>query len=289
MLDKDCFVKSHGLGNDYIVIDTNAITFPINERTIKLICDVHYGIGSDGILLVVPSKKADYGVRIFNPDGSEAEKSGNGLRIIAKFLYDYGYIKKHSFTIETIVGNVNCTIDQVSKNKASVVTVDIGKANFLSLEIPVKIDKSECINEPLNIDGKEYKINCVSVGNPHCVIIKENLDEAEIKKFGALIENHPLFPKRINVQFAKIINRSKVQILIWERGAGYTLASGSSSSAVAAVMHKLGYVDNEVEIIMPGGSLHIKIDNQWNIYLKGEVKQIAEGKFSDELIDDLIK
>jgi len=282
------FVKSHGLGNDYFVLDQAGISFQLNEKNIQLLCDVHYGIGSDGILLKVASSKADFGLKIYNPDGSEAEKSGNGLRIFAKYLYDYGHTSGKKFTIETLGGVVTAEVSRETSGKANQVKVDMGKAIFKSHQVPVICDEPECFDHPLNIVDETYLINCVSVGNPHCVILTNKLSKAEILKHGSEIENHPLFPNRINVQFAKVISRSEVEILIWERGAGYTLASGSSSCAVAAVMVKKGLTDRKMTLKMPGGKLQIEIDEAWNIRMEGEVKEIASGYLSDELIADVL-
>ena len=281
------FVKSHGLGNEYIVLDSSNINFPIDVKTIKRICDVHYGIGSDGILLLVPSAKADFGFRIFNPDGSEAEKSGNGLRIFAKYLHDYNYTRKKSFTIETPGGVVKASIDELKKNKAFLVTIDMGKPAFKCNEIIVNCDQDECIDFPLIIDNKKFLINCVSVGNPHCVVIRDELDVDEIKNYGPKIETHPMFPKRTNVQFVKPVSKNEFEILIWERGAGFTLASGSSSCAVASVMKKKNLSENNMIVKMPGGKLKISIDDDWNIKLCGEVRQIAEGTIDDEFLEDI--
>jgi diaminopimelate epimerase len=249
---------------------------------------VHYGIGSDGILLKVPSLRADFGLKIYNPDGSEAEKSGNGLRIFAKYLYDYGHTSGKIFTIETLGGMVTAEVSRETNGKASQVKVDMGKAIFNSHRVPVVSDEPECFDHPLSLIDETYLINCVSVGNPHCVILRDKLIKAEILKHGSEIENHPLFPNRINVQFAKVLSRNEVEILIWERGAGYTLASGSSSCAVAAVMVKKGLTDRKLSVKMPGGTLQIEIDEAWNIRMEGEVKEIASGFLSNELIADVL-
>jgi diaminopimelate epimerase (EC 5.1.1.7) len=280
------FVKSHGLGNDYIVLDSDKIDFELTQDLIKKICDVHYGIGSDGILVKYNSDVADFKLRIFNPDGSEAEKSGNGLRIFCKFLYDYGYIDKEEFTVETKGGIVKAKIEEKNKfGKAKVITVDMGKAIFSAKQIPVNTDKEEFISEKITVGDKEFEVSCVSVGNPHCVIIKENLDEEEIKKYGPMIENNPLFPNKINVQFVKPISRNEAQILIWERGAGFTYASGSSSCGVASVLVKKGLADREIKIKMIGGELKISIDEDWNIKMTGEVQEICSGYISRELLE----
>ncbi|MEN8115593.1 MAG: diaminopimelate epimerase [Bacteroidota bacterium] len=281
------FVKSHGLGNDYIVLNQAEITFDLTEKNIVRICDVHYGIGSDGILLKVPTKNADFGLRILNPDGSEAEKSGNGLRIFAKYLYDYGYAKTKSFSISTPGGLVRAEVVEEKNGKALTIKVDMGKAVFESAKIPVSNNASECIDEILNLENKSYKIDCVSVGNPHCVIVTDNLDETEVKTFGSQIENHPMFPNRINVQFAKVISPDEVEILIWERGAGWTLASGSSSCAVASVMVKKGLTSRNITVKSPGGSLSVEVAENWENRMTGEVREIASGVLSGELISDL--
>ncbi len=176
---KNFFVKSHGLGNDYIVLDKEKTSFELSEKAIVRICDVHYGIGSDGILLKAPSSKADFGLRIFNPDGSEAEKSGNGLRIFAKYLYDYKFTIKKQFSIETPGGIVRAEVVEVENQKAKTIKVDMGKAIFESAKIPVNCESKECIDETLHLEYQDYQINCVSVGNPHCVILKEKLRKSK--------------------------------------------------------------------------------------------------------------
>ncbi len=286
-MERNSFIKSHGLGNEYLVLDSHHIDFKLTENAIRRLCNVHFGIGSDGILLKVDSDLADFGLRIFNPDGSEAEKSGNGLRIFCKFLYDYQYIKKKEFFVETPGGIVRANILEEKNGKACMISVDMGRAVFKSREIPVNSDNEEFIGEKIIAGGREFEVNCVSVGNPHCVVITHELDVSEIKEYGPLLENHPIFPNRINVQFATVTKRDEAQILIWERGAGYTLASGSSSCAVASVLVKRNMVDPNLKIIMKGGILAIEIDKEWNIRMTGEVKETAKGVLSAELIEVL--
>ncbi|NLO48123.1 MAG: diaminopimelate epimerase [Clostridiales bacterium] len=281
------FVKTHGLGNDYVVLDKDNISFDLTEKAIKRICNVHFGIGSDGILLKVDSDKADFGLKVFNPDGSEAEISGNGLRIFCKFLYDYGFCLHKEFTVETMGRIVNARIMKTTFKKARSVSVEMGKAIFDSKAIPTGFLSGEVIGETLAVRDKVYEINCVSVGNPHCVIITDKLSEDEIRAYGKDIENHSVFPNRINVQFVKVLSSRLAEILIWERGAGFTLASGSSACAVASVLKKRGLSANDVHIKMQGGELKISVDNEWNIKMTGEVRQIAEGILSGELIEDL--
>jgi diaminopimelate epimerase len=280
------FVKSHGLGNEYIVLDSENINFNLTTEAIKTLCNIHFGIGSDGILLKVPAGNADFGMRIFNPDGSEAEKSGNGLRIFAKYLFDYGFAGNKDFSIRTLGGIVHAHVIEVKNNKAFLIKVDMGKAIFPPRDIPVNADGELFFDKKILAGDREFTVNCVSVGNPHCVILTDRLDIDEVKKYGPLIETHPIFPNRINVQFVKPFSNSEVEILIWERGAGFTLASGSSSSAVATVVRKKGLTGNNVKVKMLGGELNIDIDDDWNIRMTGEVKEIASGTISNETIQD---
>jgi diaminopimelate epimerase len=279
------FVKSHGLGNDYIVLNQSDISFELTGKAIRTLCDVHYGLGSDGILLKVPSFNANFGLRILNPDGSEAEKSGNGLRIFAKYLYDFQYAQSRKFTIETPGGLVQAEIIREINGKAGAVKVDMGKAIFHSPEIPVLCEKAECMDETLHLEYRDYRISCVSVGNPHCVILADKLDAAEVKAFGPQIETNPIFPNRINVQFARVVSPTVVEAMIWERGAGWTLASGSSSCAVAAVAIKKGLVRRILTVKMPGGDLKIEADEHWNMRMTGTVQEIATGVLSRELLE----
>lgn len=288
-MNLNCFVKSHGLGNEYIILDAENINFALTQKAIQRICNVNFGLGSDGILLKIESFMADFGLRIFNPDGSEAEKSGNGLRIFAKFIYDYGFTDKEELSIETKGGIIKAKIFEVSNGRAKVISINMGRAEFKSDLIPTGFRSSEVMGEKIKILDKEFVINCVSVGNPHCIILREQLNIDEIKEYGRHIENHSMFPNRINVQFAKIISRSEVEILIWERGAGFTLASGSSSCAVASVLRKKKLIDNKVKIKMLGGDLSIEIDDKWDIKMIGEARQIAEGHLNEELVEDLNK
>ncbi|HVY55214.1 MAG TPA: diaminopimelate epimerase [Thermodesulfobacteriota bacterium] len=277
------FVKSHGLGNDYFVLDGSRITFSLTPEVIRLLCDRNYGIGSDGILLLVPSAKADFGLRILNPDGSEAEKSGNGLRIFAKYLYEHGHTDKKQFRIDTLGGVVSAELE-VSGKRVPFVTVEMGTATFDSSLIPVKGEEREVVNEEMRIEGEPLRFTAVSVGNPHCVVFTDNLDEGYTRMVGPLIETSDIFPNRTNVQFAKVVSGDRVEIMIWERGAGYTLASGSSSCAVAAACVRNGFTGGTVTVSMPGGELVIEIREDWSIKMRGAVEEVAYGTLSDDLI-----
>jgi diaminopimelate epimerase len=288
-MEKNSFVKMHGLGNEYIVLDSTNIDFQLTKQAIIRLCNIHFGIGSDGIVMKVPSKKADFGFRVYNPDGSEAEKSGNGLRIFCKYLNDYGFAKTRKFLIETLTDIVYADIIEEEKGKAMLIRVDMGKAIFRSRDIPVNSDQPEFIGQKILAGDKEFEVNCVSVGNPHCVVIKQKLDEQEIRTYGPLLENHSMFPNRINVQFAKVLSEHDAQILIWERGAGFTLASGSSSCAASSVLVKKGLIKGDLTMHMLGGNLKIDIDKEYNIRMTGEVREIASGVLGNELIEDLNK
>jgi diaminopimelate epimerase len=264
------YVKSHGLGNDYIVIDPARVPFAVTPEAVRLICDRHRGVGSDGILLVAAADGADFGLRIFNPDGSEAEKSGNGSRIFAKFLRDHGYTNKDRFTLDTPGGRVTCALEH-EDGRVAQVTVDMGMPRFDALD-------------SIEVDGRRLEVTSVSMGNPHCVVIVPDLAKIDVHALGPKIERHPAFPKRTNVQFAEIVSRSEVRILIWERGAGYTLASGSSSCAVAAACQRRGLTDRDVTVSMPGGQLAITIADDGEIRMRGPVEEICAGDLSPDLL-----
>jgi diaminopimelate epimerase len=292
MLTKNQFVRSHGLGNDYLVMDPSVLSFELTPKNIVRICNRNTGVGSDGILALEKAKHSEAKLRIYNPDGSEAEKSGNGLRIFCKFLFEHGYTAKSFFEIETAGGLVQAQLHLVV-GKAVAVTVDMGKAVFAADKIPVNVPKgdAEVLDKllPLNNGGDGFKINCVSMGNPHCVIFMDSIEQAETaaQQFGSAIENHPLFPNRTNVQFAVVDNRKEVSIRIWERGAGYTLASGSSSCAVAAVCVKTGKTDGDLTIHMPGGDLSLQVSKDFDLTMRGPVEEICLGNITGELLSFL--
>jgi diaminopimelate epimerase len=282
------FVKGHGLGNDYIVINGADLPHPLSARQVERICDRNWGAGSDGILLLVPAwGGADFGLRILNPDGSEAEKSGNGLRIFAKYLWDHGHASTETFTVDTKGGRVECRC-HVASGRVNLVTVEMGRCTFMAPEIPMNGPPREVVRVPLQVDGETLAITAVSVGNPHCVIFTDHLDEALVRRLGPRVERHPAFPNRINVQWARVRSRSEVDILIWERGAGYTLASGSSSSAVACAAVKNDLCDHgPVTVRMPGGTLAIEVRPDWSIRLQGPVEEVYTGTLSRDLMDAL--
>jgi diaminopimelate epimerase len=276
------FAKGHGLGNDYLVLDRRDLPGELSARAIQRICDRNRGVGSDGILLRVASARADFGLRIFNPDGSEAEKSGNGLRIFAKYLHDHGHAKATVFTVDTRGGLVECACHVVNERVAAV-AVEMGRATFRAPEIPMNGPDREAVAIPLEVAGTILTVTAVSVGNPHCVVFVERLDEGEVRRLGPLVERHPAFPNRTNVQFARVRARDTVDVLVWERGAGWTLASGSSACAVASAAVRNGLTDGRLTIRMPGGQLAVEVRQDWSLRLEGPVEEICTGVLSPEL------
>ena len=277
------FHKYHALGNDYIVLDPR--DFPSwspapTVAQIRVVCHRNFGVGSDGILWgPLPSLQSEFGLRIFNPDGSEAEKSGNGLRIFSRFLWDQGLVKNPHFTVETPGGHVQVAI----KDGGQLLTIAMGCVSFSSEKIPVVGAPREVLNEKIRIQDREFTYCAATIGNPHCVIPLPEISECLARRYGPDLEVHPNFPRKTNVQFLRVLDRGNIQIEIWERGAGYTLASGSSSSASAAVAHRLGLVDRSVTVHMPGGKIGIEIGDNFSISMTGTVNKIAEGVMHPEL------
>ncbi len=280
------FRKYHGLGNDYLVIDPNVHNVDLTPDKIRLICDRNFGIGADGILYGPIKSRGNSSLRIFNPDGSEAEKSGNGLRIFAKYLFENKYVDKKNFSIETSGGIVEVYIED---DEANLIKINMGKMTFVSSEIPVRGKEREVVDEELFINGVRYKVTCLSVGNPHCVIPLDDVTEQKAKELGPKVENHDMFPNRINMQLLKVIDRANIEIRIWERGAGYTLASGSSSCAAAGAAYKLKMVDNKINVKMPGGELFVEINESEDIYLTGAVEGVFEGCFHPDMEEKILR
>jgi diaminopimelate epimerase len=284
------FFKGHGLGNDYIALEFPDLAGPSAEPSrdaIRLLCDRHRGIGSDGILARWPSDAADFGLRIFNPDGSEAEKSGNGLRIFAAYLLDRGDIANDArFTVETPGGVVMMALLGRSDGVLTV-EVEMGRASFSSSALAMPGPERELGTETLELEaGDRFAADPVSLGNPHCVIFQDELDPDDLRRRGPQVCSHPWFGRGTNVQFARVAGSGAVEAWIWERGAGETLTSGSSACAVAAVAVRRGLVtDREVEVRMPGGTLHVTVGEDFEIVLRGPV----EGAYRGELAPDLAR
>ena len=274
------FHKYHALGNDYLVIDPQKTRIDLSPDAIRLICHRNFGIGSDGILFGPILEAGVIRLRIFNPDGSEAEKSGNGIRIFSRYLVEAGYVKSGRFELMTKGGPVGV---EVLDETASLIRVDMGAVTFQSDRIPVTGAVREVVDEPLELDGNMYRATCLSIGNPHCVIPVDNISPEFAKKLGPSVESHPMFPNRINMQLMKVLDRNSIQIEIWERGAGYTLASGSSSCAAASAAFRLGMTDRHVRVHMPGGAIEIDIREDGHVHMTGPVEGIAQGVFSHDM------
>jgi len=284
MTNDFAFFKFQALGNDYIVVDPTRTTFDPTVKLIQALCDRHRGIGSDGLLfgpLPVPDDPSAFGLRVFNPDGSESEKSGNGLRIFARYLLEAGHVKGTHCRIHTTGGFAE--IEYLAPD-GSKVQVDMGKPSFLAGDIPFTAISSqlEVIETPLFLPTGPVTITAVSVGNPHCVIFPGQVSPAEAQRLGPRIERHPDFPNRVNVQLVEVLDRKRIRLEIWERGAGYTLASGSSSCAAAAAARRLGLVDDRLQVLMPGGTIDIAFTDQGRILMTGPVLAVYQGQLRAE-------
>jgi len=287
---KNGFFRGHGLGNDYIVVDPKALTFKLTPKSIQLLCHRNCGLGSDGILALAPTRKADFGLRIFNPDGSEAEKSGNGLRIFARYLHATGKTKKQRFTVDTKGGLVTINLHVDRHGDASSVTVEMGQATFKPEALPCTLGVEELVRQPIHAVGRSLEFTGVSVGNPHCVVFKdagESWSREDLLLLGPALEHHALFPKRTNVQLVVPTGPKEISILIWERGAGETQASGSSSCAAASAAVRLGLVQSPVTVKMPGGALNVEVTSDFSLTMKGPVAEVARGTLSPSFVRGL--
>ncbi len=287
---KNEFFLGQGLGNDYIVLDPNNLTFPLTPGNIKKLCDRKTGVGSDGILTLEKSKKADFGLKIWNSDGSEAEISGNGLRIFAKYLHATTRTQKHFFSVETPGRCVQIAINFDAQGLAVGASVEMGCPTFKPSQLPCTLDIKELINQRIKVDEDELIFTGVSVGNPHCVIFNPrgySWNRNDLLKLGPKLEHHPIFPDRINVQLAEQCDVQVIRILIWERGVGETQSSGSSACAVASAAFRLGLVDAPVTIQSPGGCMKVERDRDFNLTLSGPVSEVKRGVLSSRLLRDL--
>lgn len=275
--------KYHGLGNDYLVFDPNKNELELNEANVKMICNRNVGLGSDGIL-EGPLLGERLAVKIWNPDGSVAEKSGNGVRIFAKYLKDAGYVQKKNYELMTDGGIVEITY---LNEEGSRLRISMGKLSFVSEEIPVIGERREVINEDMVFGNNLYPATCVSVGNPHCVIPMQEISKELVCKIGVHSESARYFPERVNTEIMKVTDRNNIAIETYERGAGYTMATGTGACAAAAVAYKLGLTENKMLVHMPGGDLQVEITDDWNVYITGDVFYIAEIKLSTEFSEML--
>ena len=290
------FYKYHGLGNDYLVMHPLDWKQPITPEAVRLICDRHRGIGADGIMWgPLPGLSGSYdqpapgpedndprpAVRILNPDGSEGEKSGNGLRIFASHLWQLGMATQSPFELRTPGGLVAA---EVLNEPGDRLSMEMGQVTFNSEKIPVKGAARDVLNERWEVNGEQLTLSCASIGNPHCVVQSPNPTPEQAHALGPHLENHPAFPNRSNVQFMAVIDPHTIRIEIWERGAGYTQASGSSSCAAAAVAVKLGLVSSPVRVLLAGGELEVHLNEAFSARLVGDVASVGSGRFSDAFL-----
>lgn len=272
--------KYHGLGNDYLILDPNKTDLNLTKETIRLICDRNFGVGSDGLLVGPVLGEERPGVRIFNPDGSEAELSGNGVRIFGKYLKDAGYVQKNRFIVRTLSGEKTI---QYLNEEGTRIQVSMGKMSFWSDDIPVKGERREVLNETMLFGSIPYRVTCVSMGNPHCVIWLSEISKELALRIGKHSENADYFPEKVNTELLKVVDRTNIEIEIYERGAGYTLASGTSGCAAAGAAYRMGLTDPGMFVHMPGGVLEVEIKEDGEVMMTGEVGAVGKIILSHEL------
>lgn len=264
--------KYHGLGNDYLVLDPLKNTLALQSRNIEMLCRRNFGVGADGLLYGPIWENEKIKVRIFNSDGSEAEQSGNGVRIFAKYLLDEGYIREKKFTLDMQAGRVEVEFLQ---EDGSIMRVNMGRPVYAGPQMQFHGLDGEIVNAHLRFWDNDYNTTCLSIGNPNCVIMMEEITPQKAKFLGPYVEHSPYFPNRMNMQLCKVIDRKNIAIEIYERGAGYTLASGTGACAAAAAAKRMGLIDEKVTVHMQGGDLNVEIDGTDTIYMTGSVKQVG--------------
>lgn len=280
------FTKMQGIGNDYVYVNCLQETIENPSELAKKISDRHYGVGSDGLIMINPSDKADFEMEMYNADGSRGEMCGNGIRCVAKYVYDYGLTDKTSISVETLAGIKYLDLT-VEDGKVVLVKVDMGKPMLRPEEVPVVSEKEEVIDEPITVDGQEYRMTCVSMGNPHAVVfIDQDVKEFPLETVGVKFENHERFPKRVNTEFVNVLDRHTAQMRVWERGSGETLACGTGACAVAVACALNGLTEDEVTVKLLGGDLQIKWDREKNtVYMTYLRKLYLTGSGSSFFVD----
>ena len=273
------FTKMRGIGNDYVYVNCFEETVADPERVSEIISDRHFGIGADGLVLIMPSDKADFRMRMFNADGSEGNMCGNATRCIGKFVYDNHLTDKTSITLETRSGIKKLTL-YPENGKVKTVLVDMGKAVLKPADIPMNVSGDTFINKPITVDGKEVFITAVSMGNPHAVTYVDDVDSLELEKIGPSIENHPLFPERVNTEFIKILDENTMQMRVWERGSGETWACGTGACAATAASVLNGYFphDKEITVKLRGGDLFITYKSDGTVLMRGPAETVFTGE-----------
>lgn len=274
------FTKMEGLGNDYVYVNCFKENIENPSELSKKVSDRHFGIGSDGLILIKPSKVADFCMEMYNADGSQSEMCGNGIRCVGKYVYDYGLTDKTSIAVETLAG-IKYLDFEIEDNKVSLVTVNMGAPELVPANIPVKSDKDILIKEPILVENKSYEMTCVSMGNPHCVVFVENTDTFPLEAVGPMFENHEVFPNRVNAEFIQILDRKTVNMRVWERGSGETLAcgTGACASTVACILNEL--TEDEITLHLLGGDLRVRWDREENlVYMTGAATVVFDGEIN---------
>lgn len=273
------FTKMHGIGNDYVYVNCFREQVASPEETARFVSDRHFGIGSDGLILINPSQNADFEMAMYNGDGSRGEMCGNGIRCVAKYVYDYGLTDKTSISVETL-GGIKYLDLTTEHGKVSQVKVNMGAPELTPEKIPVLAEGAQAVNVPLEVDGNIYQMTCISMGNPHCVIfMEEDVRNLDLEKIGPSFENHPRFPRRINTEFVNIINRNTLRMRVWERGSGETLACGTGACATAAAAILNGKAEQEVTVRLLGGDLKIAWEGaDAPVYMTGPATTVFDGE-----------
>ena len=270
------FTKMHGLGNDFIIFEKNPDIGTDFSKSAKYICDRHQGIGADGILLVENSRIADVKMRVINADGSEAEMCGNGIRCFAKYVYERGFVRKETITVETLAGIIEPTLLK-KDGRIEGVRVNMGKPKLNRSDIPMLGSEGMVINEKIEVDGGVYFISSLLMGVPHTMIFVEDINLAPVTTLGPIVEKHPLFPRKTNVNFAEVVNDSEIKVRTWERGAGATLACGTGSCASVVASHLIGKTKRFVKVHLALGSMDIDWSGDGTVYMTGPAVFVFEG------------
>lgn len=276
--------KYHGLGNDYLVFDPNRNKLRLSPANVRLLCDRNFGVGADGVVEGPLLEDERISVRIWNSDGSMTENSGNGVRIFAKYLKDGGYVQKKNFAIHTQGGEASI---HYLNEEGTRLKVSMGKVSFWSDEVPVEGPRREIVNETMVFGRIPYPVTCVNIGNPHCVILMDEISKELVCRIGGYSENARQFPAKINTQIMKVLDRTHIQTEVYERGAGYTLASGTGCCAAAAAAYRLGLTDPKVIVQMPGGTLEVEIEEDGQVLMTGDVGYVGSMKLGSALSEQL--
>ena len=274
------FTKMHGIGNDYVYVNCLEESVKNPAEVSKFVSDRHFGIGSDGLILISPSAIADFRMNIYNADGSQAEMCGNGIRCVAKYVYDYGLTDKTEISVETLAGIKYLRL-QVENGKVASVEVNMGAPILEPKEIPVAVEESPVVNVPVEVKGKIYHMTCVSMGNPHAIIFMNNVKDLDIAAIGPYFENHTVFPKRTNTEFVEVLDRNTVNMRVWERGSDETLACGTGACATTVACILNDKTENEVTVHLLGGDLKIRWDREANqVYMTGPATVVFDGEIT---------